>query len=371
MERCLTLSYDYSSACLKDKVILYNNLNGKVFTVEGRDANIIRDLINGTCEQNLQEKYGASWIALKKNLVRNSALISCGSSAKFFDTWDFGAIHVSSRDRSRVAILREVVVQYATVCSLDCPNCGDVLDPPCLGCAREHTPASLANETLINAVSYLRNHGLRQLTIAGADPLIRSKDLLELANEVKAVAPNVLICVRTNGTLIQSNPTLLKSWPRNAVLELLPIGERSCISKGLLQNLNSHGIRYVIARKGRKIGSEIDVRAEDLETSSTLETNTICAENMPCVFQRAYISANGNVSSCRGYSLRGQDLGNMLKDSLDTIIMELESSWKSEVSDRKKCSVCSWRSHCTVCPALRSAPQFTLHCESSSSDMRT
>ena len=31
----LTLSYDYSPACLEDRVILYNNLNGKVFTVEG------------------------------------------------------------------------------------------------------------------------------------------------------------------------------------------------------------------------------------------------------------------------------------------------------------------------------------------------
>ena len=94
----LTLSYDYSPACLEDRVILYNNLNGKVFTVEGENAGIIRELVRGVYEQKLREEYGDLWIELRKSLVDNSALIDCKPGAVFFDSWDYGGVHVLSRD---------------------------------------------------------------------------------------------------------------------------------------------------------------------------------------------------------------------------------------------------------------------------------
>lgn len=366
----LTLSYDYSPACLEDRVILYNNLNGKVFTVEGENAGIIRELVRGVYEQKLREEYGDLWIELRKSLVDNSALIDCEPGVVFFDSWDYGGVHVLSRDRSRVTVVRELVVQYATSCSLDCPNCGEALDMPCLGCSCEHTTASLANETIVSVVSQLLSHGLEQLTLAGADPLIRSEDLFELAEEVKAVAPNVLICVRTNGSRIMNSPALQDRWPANSILELLPVGEEGRFSDDLLQNLKERGIRCTIARRAKKTGLEIDVRAEDLEAASTLQSNTVCVENKPCVYQRGYVSASGDVSSCRGYSLRGQKLGNVLNDDLGVIVRRLESSWKAGESDREECSVCPWRGHCVVCPALRSAPGLMLHCESPSAEAR-
>lgn len=60
MKNYLTLSYDYSHVYLKNQVILYNNLDGRVFTVEGKNANILHNVISGAYESELREKHGSS-----------------------------------------------------------------------------------------------------------------------------------------------------------------------------------------------------------------------------------------------------------------------------------------------------------------------
>ena len=132
--------------------------------------------------------------------------------------------------------IRELVVQYAISCALGCSDCGESLDKPCLGCSHEHTPSYLTNDAIVSVVSSLLSHGLEQLTIGGADPLTRADKLIGLAKKMREVAPKVLLCIRTNGSMILDCPKLQEAWPNNAVLELLPVGESHRFQDRLLRS---------------------------------------------------------------------------------------------------------------------------------------
>ena len=57
----IRLSYEYESLDLGKNIVLYNELSSKTYTIDVQNTDMMRDVIEGSTEEKLSEKYGERW----------------------------------------------------------------------------------------------------------------------------------------------------------------------------------------------------------------------------------------------------------------------------------------------------------------------
>ena len=377
LQMFVNLSYEYEYLDLGESIILYNEVTSKTYIIDAENIEMIRDVIAGSTEEKMAEKYGELWKTFYDVLKQNFAVVVHDHPIHFFDTWDYGAKGISAKDKNVIPPIQARTLQLTEACDLQCGNCGGIYEFPCQTCEKSYKPNSnvLELNNLLKFINSLILGGLNELTIEGGDPFTDQERLMKIIDYVDEKSNSrVLVEIKTNGLRIKSDSSLLKKLKnRNVTLKIIVNEEYRIAQETILRILRNNNIKYSTLLLDTEVNTqemcihkvsqdEYCVSERLFLESDTLNRNTIYKHYHPCIVGKIYISAAGDISACRDLLKKGYNIGNITKDDLAAVISPLKTLWQNPQIEETSCLKCKKRKHCHSCPSLKSTMSGKIHC---------
>ena len=373
----IRLSYEYESLDLGKNIVLYNELSSKTYTIDVQNTDMMRDVIEGSTEEKLSEKYGERWDIFFDILKRNCAVVISKHPTHFFDTWDYGAKGISAKDKNAMPKIQFLTLQLTDMCDLQCKSCGGTYEFPCHVCeGQNRTSACELNlDSLFVFINSLYMYGLNEVTIEGGDPFTNQDRLMKVIDYIQEISSgNIQIVIKTNGVRLKYDTLLLENLKsRNIILRIIINQEYCEIQENVLDILRNENIKYstvtltsdnqIHGPYVRKLDTDkYFVSEETFLESDTLDRNTIFNYFHPCIVGKIYVSATGDISACCDLLKKGHCIGNINKDEFASIVADLKSLWQAPEIVAASCLRCQNKKHCHSCPSIKHTMSGRISC---------
>lgn len=369
------LAYEYEPLDLGKYVVLYNEITAKTYTIDAKNVDMVRDVIEGSTEEHLLEKYGNRWNDFFDVLKQNYAVITSEKPVHFFDTWDYGAKGISAKDKNAIPQIHILTLQLTEECSLQCNNCNVLYEFPCLVCESSHRDCKLNLDILFKFINSLYMYGLNEVIIEGGDPLTTPDKLMKVIDFIQEMSKGrIEVVIKTNGVRLKSDTLLMERLKSKKVTFRIVLNpEHSEIQKEIVDFFQINGIKHsTVTINSNSTAENLCVQKLTLDEyfvsekvflePDTLNRNTIFNYYHPCIVGKIYVSADGTISACRDLLKNGHSIGNINKDEVATIVSDLKALWQSPEIEAKNCLKCKNKKHCHSCPSLKHTMSGKISC---------